>query len=145
METIWICRRIPPPFHPDIVSVSHDFCVMGPVHSNFLDDGYWMHSNDYQADQLGVQPCLGPSSHHRREKPIPDKPRLIISRVMNCYFLCRTFTILEKLFPNQSFLPLCVCAPLPQSSISPESQASPQIKDLIWEYVYIKWGEGGSS
>lgn len=113
METIWNCRRIPPPLQPDIVSVPHDFRVMGPVHSNFLDDGYWMRSNDYQAGWLGVQACLGPSSHHRREKPIPDKPRLIISRVMKCYFLCRTFTILEKLFPNQSFLPLCVCSSPP--------------------------------
>ena len=28
--------------------------------------------------------------------------RLIISRVMKCYFLNRTFTILKKLFLNQS-------------------------------------------
>ena len=27
---------------------------------------------------------------------------LIISHVMKCYFLCRTLTILEKLFPNQN-------------------------------------------
>lgn len=32
-----------------------------------------MRSNDYQVVEEGVQACLGPSSHHRREKPIPDK------------------------------------------------------------------------
>lgn len=60
---------------PATVSVPHDFGVMGPAHSNILNDGCWMHSNDCQAGGVGVQACQGPSSHHRREKPIPDKHR----------------------------------------------------------------------
>lgn len=122
-------QKNPSPF-PAWHCECHNFRVMGPVHSNFLDGGYWMRSNDYWAGRLGVQTCLGPSLHHRREKPIPDKPRLIISCVMRCYFLCRTFTILEKLFPNQSFLPQCVCSPSPSPPFPLNHRPHPREK--IW-------------